>query len=139
MADLGAIGRPGSSAKVSPSIISFPLTMAARSRGTPPASYSRSGFMSVLSPILGVGDRDGTISLTETISGTVRDDNGILAVRKLRAYERASGRFIGEVWSGANGQYSLRVFSHVEHDVICFDDPANTAYNDQILRVAPAP
>ena len=138
MADLGAVGQRGVSAKVSTLIVSFPLTMAARAAGTK-ASYTYSGFMTILSPVLGVGNRDCTINLTDTISGVVRDDNGLVAVRKMRAYERDSGRFIGEIWSDANGAYSYRVFSNVEHDIIYLDNADGIQYNDLILRVAPRP
>lgn len=141
MADLGTIGyKAQTAAKASAPITAFPLALAARAKGVI-ASFTYAAFptfMTVLSPMLGVGPRDGTIS-NETISGTVRDDNGLLAIRRLRVYERASGRFVGEVWSKADGTYSLRVFNHVEHDVLCFDDAAGLSYNDLILRVAPAP
>lgn len=71
-----------------------------------------------------------------TISGTVKDDTAANAVRTVRIYDRASGRYIGGVVSAADGTFSYRTPA-ADVYVVCLDDAAGTVYDDLILQTTP--
>jgi hypothetical protein len=73
-----------------------------------------------------------------SISGTITDDEGDPAVRKVYAVPRAAPtRTFGPVESASDGTYSLHV-PITECSRIVLDDDAAPLYNDLIDRVIPA-
>jgi hypothetical protein len=74
-----------------------------------------------------------------TLSGNVKDDTAANCARRLVAYRRNNGEFVGYTVSDAStGNWSIGTPYNEEHDVICLDDAAGTTYNDLVLRATPA-
>lgn len=73
------------------------------------------------------------------IGGTVTDSNGNGISRKIRAYRRDDGSFLGETISNpSSGVWSIDVaYSSGEVQVVMLDDAAGAVENDQILRTTP--
>lgn len=75
--------------------------------------------------------------ITKTISGTIKDRTKTPVQRKVYAFRRSTGQFIGEVLSDpTTGQYQLSV-PNEEIIVIALDDNDSPVLNDLINRVLP--
>lgn len=73
------------------------------------------------------------------VAGTVKDANDQAVQRKVRAYRRSDGKFMGETQSSpTTGEYTLLLTTSEEVNLIMLDDAAGTFENDQILRTTPA-
>lgn len=93
-------------------------------------------IMRYMTALTGVGLTDVQLSYWR-ISGTVRNENGAVASRKLLAVERDTGKYVGQTMSGADGLFTLYVPRGVEHDVIAQDNVEGTVFNDLIARIVP--
>lgn len=114
MADLGAIGDTYQIAK-NTNMVVYANPRVGRG-GTPP--YQRSKY---------------------TLSGNVKDDTNANTSRRIVAYRRSNGEFVGYAVSNAStGNWSISTPYNEEHDVVCLDDVAGTVYDDLILRATPA-
>lgn len=76
---------------------------------------------------------------TGSISGTVTDDSGNPAVRRVCLRERRAGIIVRETMSAADGTYSFpNLSTSYVFDVTVMDDDAGTQYNDiTVARVTP--
>lgn len=75
--------------------------------------------------------------LVGEISGTITDDTGAAAIRKIVAFPRAYPIRTFTTDSAADGTYTLQVPAATEHSRIVLDDAAGHLYNDLIDRVIP--
>lgn len=72
------------------------------------------------------------------VRGRVADVSGNPLGRKLRVYERETGRGVGEGFSSPiSGEYNILVSTNKEVQVVLLDDIAGVLENDQILRTTP--
>lgn len=65
------------------------------------------------------------------ITGTVSDSNNQPLQRFLRAFDKASGKLVGEATSAADGSYKLSTYSNTPVSIVCYHD-ANDTNNSQI-------
>lgn len=78
-----------------------------------------------------------TPPITKTISGVVRDHIKQPAQRKIYAFRRSTGQFLGEVLSSpTTGAYQIDV-PNEEIIVVALDDNDSPLLNDLINRVLP--
>lgn len=113
MADLGAIGDTFQIAK-NTNMVAYANPRSGRG-GTPP--YQRSKY---------------------TLSGNVKDDANANTSRRVVAYLRSNGEFVGHATSDpTTGNWSIGTPYNEEHDVLCLDDAAGATYNDLIHRATP--
>lgn len=60
------------------------------------------------------------------ITGTVSDSNNQPLQRLLRAFDKASGKFVGETTSAADGSYKLTTPTNKPVSVVCYHDSSDT-------------
>ena len=73
-----------------------------------------------------------------SVEGVVTDDTGAACARTVRAYDRATGAYLGSTTSDpATGAYTLPTRADTECSVVCLDDSAGATYNDLIVRATP--
>lgn len=71
---------------------------------------------------------------TGTVTGTVTI-LGVPTGRTVRSYRRDTGELVDEVVSNpTTGEYTISVFTGIEHNLVCLDDVAGTVQNDLIKR-----
>lgn len=113
MADLGAIGDTFQITKTTNMVV-YANPRSGRG-GTPP--YQRTQY---------------------TLSGNVKNDANANASRRVAAYRRSNGEFVGYAVSDpSTGNWSIGTPYNEEHDIVCLDDTAGTTYNDLIHRATP--
>lgn len=66
------------------------------------------------------------------ISGKITDSNNSALVRKVRAYDKATGSMLSETMSNSDGTYSLVMYINTPTYVVCIHDSSDSN-NSQIL------
>lgn len=74
-----------------------------------------------------------TTPATAPYSGTVLNE-GVPAIRSLRAYRRDTGQLVSTTVSAADGSFTINLIPNLEHFVVCLDDAAEPVKNDLIKR-----
>lgn len=74
--------------------------------------------------------------LIGSISGTVKDDTGLNAIRAIIAVPRSNPSRTFHTTSASNGSYSVEV-PNVECSVLALDDSSGVVFNDRVIRVIP--
>lgn len=68
-----------------------------------------------------------------TLSGTVIDEAGLPAQRKIRCYDRASGKLLYKTQSNVDGSYAIPALTDGEMYVVALDDDLPPSLNALIL------
>lgn len=68
-----------------------------------------------------------------TLSGTVIDEAGLPAQRKIRCYDRASGKLLYKTQSNVDGSYAIPALTDGEMYVVALDDDSPPSLNALIL------
>jgi hypothetical protein len=134
----GVGGTPLSTVNRPPSANSHPLNIGRDSLAT--TTDQTLGYCQDLRITNGVArytaDFTPPTRMLATISGTITDDTGAGAIRKVVAFPRAFPQYIQITESASDGSYTVYGPS-MEHTVIALDDDAGSLYNDKIARVIP--
>ena len=82
----------------------------------------------------------GELLANNTVAGTVLDDAGVGAERKIYVHQRSTGMLVGTAMSSSSGTFEVTVPILDEVYVVAVDDDAGVAYNALIFdRVLPIP
>lgn len=93
-----------------------------------------SNFQTILFTIIqGQANAGNQDPATAEYTGTVYN-NGLPAVRTIKAYRRDNGYFVSETSSDVTGEFTIMLVPNIEHFVICFDDEDAPVKNDLIKR-----
>lgn len=111
---------------------SFRMTNAARwtTNFTPPVTYATTPLPAYVVPTQPFPDSNATIS------GTVYDENGNVAVRRVMGYDRETGQLMRDTYSNADGSYVMNAPANSVF-VVALDDeigaPLNAVIEDRVV------
>ncbi len=77
--------------------------------------------------------RSSDITSFETVSGVIRDREGLPVVRRVYAFERTKMQPFGEQMSGVDGSYSFNLPSGMEFLILTLDDNQYPKMNAVVL------